>query len=126
MLGPQWYMLCVSFGVCCLVVDAPVVQVVFLPVVVHDRCPWFRLFGQSWRCRSRSSFTVVDVAVITQRHVCLATGRCHRFSSSPESVDISVATETGPLSLECGGDERFVGLFYAIFRALSIRTLSAR
>ena len=37
MLGPQWYMLCVSYGVCCLLVDAPVVQVVCLPVVMHDR-----------------------------------------------------------------------------------------
>ena len=37
MLAPQWYMLCVSYGVCCLLVDAPVVQVVCLPVVVHDR-----------------------------------------------------------------------------------------
>ena len=36
-LGPQWYMLCVSYGVCCLLVGAPVVQVVCLPVVVHDR-----------------------------------------------------------------------------------------
>ena len=34
-----------------------------LPVVVHDRCPWFRLCGYSWRFRSRSSFLVVDVAV---------------------------------------------------------------
>ena len=44
----QWHMLCGSYGVCCLVVDAPVVQVVCLPVVVHDRCPWFRLCSESF------------------------------------------------------------------------------
>ena len=37
LLGPQWHMLRVSHGVCCLLVDAFVVQVVCLPVVVHDR-----------------------------------------------------------------------------------------
>ena len=90
MLGPQCYMLCVSYGVCGLVVDAPVVQVVFLPVVVHDKMPTVQTVQ-----------TVVEVPQSQFLHgcgrgrdhaatSCLATGRCHRFSSSPESVDISV------------------------------------
>ena len=53
-----------------LVVDAPVVQVVLaMPVVVHDRRAWFRLCRHPWRCRSRSSFPVVDVAVFLERQV---------------------------------------------------------
>ena len=53
-----------AVAVCCLVVDAPVVQVVLgMPVVVHDRCAWFRLCRNLWRCRTCSSFMVVDVAV---------------------------------------------------------------
>ena len=35
-----------------------------LPVVVHDRRAWFRLCGNSWRCCSCSSFTVMDVPLI--------------------------------------------------------------
>ena len=59
-----------AVAVCFLVVDAPVVQVVLaMPVVFYDRRAWFRLCRNSWRCRGRSSFPVVDVAVFMQRQV---------------------------------------------------------
>ena len=44
--------------------------------------------------------------------------RCLRFSSSPESADIPVATETSMLSAWCG-DEGFGVCFFRIFRAFA-------
>ena len=52
---------------------------------------------------------VVDVPVIMQRR-CFAIG-CLRFSSSPESADVPVATETDTLSACVTAMNVFFGLF---------------
>ena len=60
---------------------------------------------------SCSSSTGVDVPAIMQRRS--RSGRCHRFSSSPDLVDIPVCTETG---FAVGCDD---GLFRRILRHFS-------
>ena len=54
---------------------------------------------------------VLDVPVIMQRRWVSRQLRCHRFRSSPESVDISVRTEMGILSVGMALMNGLFGIF---------------
>ena len=84
-----------AIAVCFLVVAALLCRSCLLCLLLSTTGAYNpELCRNSWRFRSRSSFLVVDVAVS-------CSDKLSRDSSSPEIVDISVATETGTHSYSC-------------------------
>ena len=105
------------------VIDAPVVQVVLtMPVVVNDRCAGSDLQNPV-EVPQKQFCVVVDVPVTMQRRLVSRTVEVPQFQWS---VDILVRNREGTLLQGMAAMRGFLAFKKAIFRALSIRTLSAR